>query len=396
MAVYRWLITIPVLVLLLVTGSISCGEQPSPAASLQPPSEPTTISVVSGEVFVMKAGVDTWSKASPGMTLEAGDRIKTGSGSNALITFFEGSTIELEADTEIGVTDLGIAEGTGSTAIKLHQEIGKTTNRVKKLVGPASTYEIETPDGAAVVRGSVGDVIVTEGNSTTIINRQGQWSAIVDGKEIPIPQGYKLTFKRGQLKVVPVPIEAPPVLPQPPTPSSSQSSRPSSRPSSLPPSRWLPQPSPQPSPQWQIWTQTTVRDFAAGSADNVTVVNVGGGDGTVMLIISKGQEVSLCYSSGTLESSSHDCGRAAEFGTISWDALTSGGATLRFQVATNNDNATWNFVGPDGTPSTYYEASGANIWPGHDGKRYIKYKAFLSTYILCQTPELEEVRITYR
>lgn len=174
MIVSKWSILILVLVFSLVAGSISCGEKPAPAVSLQPPSEPTTISVVSGEVFVMKAGINTWSKASPGMTLEAGDRIKTGSGSNAVITFFEGSTIELAADTEVGVAELGIADGTGSTAIKLRQEIGKTTNRVKKLVDPASRYEIETKDGAAVVRGSVGDVIVTEGNTTTIVNRGGE------------------------------------------------------------------------------------------------------------------------------------------------------------------------------------------------------------------------------
>jgi len=59
---------------------------------------------------------------------------------------------------------------------------------------------------------------VTEGNSTTIINRQGQWSAIFGGKEISIPQGYQLTFVHGQVQGVPVPIPSPPVLPPPPVP----------------------------------------------------------------------------------------------------------------------------------------------------------------------------------
>jgi len=217
MTVSKWSMLIMVLLFALVAGSISCGERSVPATSLRSPSEATVISVVSGEVMVMKAGADTWSQVSPGMALGTGDRIKTGPGSNAVITFFEGSTIELAADTEVGVAELGIAEGTGSTAVKLQQQIGKTTSRVQKLVDPASRYEIETPDGAAVVRGSVGDVIVTEGNSTTIINRQGQWWAIFCGREISIPQGYQVTFARCQL-IGPEPVAAPPIVPAPAVP----------------------------------------------------------------------------------------------------------------------------------------------------------------------------------
>ncbi|MBN2463761.1 MAG: FecR domain-containing protein [Dehalococcoidia bacterium] len=215
----KWLALNLILLFALIAGSISCGGQPVPATSFQSPSEPTTVSTVSGEVMVMKVGTNTWSQVSHGMVLRSGDRIKTGPASKAVITFFEGSTIELATNTDVGVAELGIAELTGSTAIKLQQQIGKTTNRVKKLADPASRYEIETPDGAAVVRGSVGDVIVTEGNSTTIINRQGQWSAIFNGREYSITQGYQITFVRGQ-KTEPKqePVSPPTIVPPPPLP----------------------------------------------------------------------------------------------------------------------------------------------------------------------------------
>jgi hypothetical protein len=219
MTVSKWSMLILVLLFALAAGLISCGERSAPATSLRSPSEATVVSVVSGEVMVMKAGTDTWSQISPGMALGTGDRIKTGPSSNAVITFFEGTTIELAADTEVSVAELGVAEGTGSTSIKLRQQIGKTTSRVQKLVDPASRYEIETPDGAAVVRGSVGEVIVTEGNSTTIINREGKWSAIFNGKEYPVSQGYQITFARGQ-KIEPKqkPVSLPPIVPAPPVP----------------------------------------------------------------------------------------------------------------------------------------------------------------------------------
>ncbi len=101
------------------------------------------------------------------------------------------------------------------------------------------------------------------------------------------------------------------------------------------------------------------------------------------------------YSSGTLTSSTHDTGYSADFGTISWTATTPAGTSVKFQIATNSDNSTWNFKGPGGTSGTYYTSSGAGIGTGHDGDRYIKYKAFLGTTDNSTTPALHDVSITF-
>jgi len=145
----------------------------------------------------MKAGDTIWWLLLPGAMLEPGDRIKTGVGSNALITFFEGSTIYLKEGTEIGVTELSITDK-GSTTIRLWQQIGKTRSRVEKLIDPASRYEIETPAGAAVVRGSVGDVNVDKYGNTTIFAVKDQWWAIAQGVEVLILEGQKSIIVFGQ------------------------------------------------------------------------------------------------------------------------------------------------------------------------------------------------------
>ncbi len=100
------------------------------------------------------------------------------------------------------------------------------------------------------------------------------------------------------------------------------------------------------------------------------------------------------YSSGTLTSSTHDTGFSADFGSISWTATTPASTNITFQVATNTDNSTWKFKGPDGTSGTYYTSSGTGIWTGHDNDRYIKYKAFLSTADAGKTPALHDISIT--
>ena len=78
------------------------------------------------------------------------------------------------------------------------------------------------------------------------------------------------------------------------------------------------------------------------------------------------------YANGAFESSSYDCGSGATFGNILWEYNSLDSAVVKFQVATNNDDSTWNFVGPDGTSSTFYDISETALWSGHNGDRYIK------------------------
>lgn len=100
------------------------------------------------------------------------------------------------------------------------------------------------------------------------------------------------------------------------------------------------------------------------------------------------------FASGTLESAAYDTTYSADFGEVQWCSATPSGTEVKFQIATNNDNATWDFKGIDGTGDTYYETSGTPI-SGHDGNRYIKYKAFFSTSEPGDTPTLSKVGITY-
>ncbi len=100
--------------------------------------------------------------------------------------------------------------------------------------------------------------------------------------------------------------------------------------------------------------------------------------------------------SGNLTSSTFDTTGASNFTTISWNPPSqSAGTTLQFQVATNNDNSTWNYKGPDGTASTYYATPGSSINSIHDNDRYIRYKAFLSTTSNKKTPVLSNITVNY-
>jgi Leucine-rich repeat (LRR) protein len=180
-----------ILVLSVLVTSTVVGCDPSPSTL-------TILSTTEGDVSVMKAGTTSWIAAQGGMSLEAGDSVKTGNDSSAEITFFDGSTIELQAGTEIEIASLDVSRDTGSTTITLEQTIGNTISRVTKIVDPASRYEVETPTGVVAVRGSAMQVYVIEDGTTLATNLEGDIWAVAQGVEVQIPQGQQCVIRPGQ------------------------------------------------------------------------------------------------------------------------------------------------------------------------------------------------------
>jgi hypothetical protein len=189
-AMCKKLLSILALTILVASSLCGCGQGS--------PSTLTIISITDGDVFVMKAGTNDWIEGEGGMSLEVGDRIKTGDDSGAEITFFDGSTIELKPDTEIEIASLDISRDTGSTTISLKQTIGSTVSRVTKILDPASSYEVETPSGVAAVRGSVMLVSVIEDGTTWITNQEGNIYAIAQGVELQLSEEQRCIISPDQ------------------------------------------------------------------------------------------------------------------------------------------------------------------------------------------------------
>ncbi|MDQ6964589.1 MAG: hypothetical protein Q9M13_06675, partial [Mariprofundales bacterium] len=68
---------------------------------------------------------------------------------------------------------------------------------------------------------------------------------------------------------------------------------------------------------------------------------------------------------------------------------------VRVQIASNNDNSTWNFIGPDGTANTYYTPANQTLYEGHNGDRYIRYRVTLQTEDTSFTPNVSDIAISF-
>jgi hypothetical protein len=191
------------------------------------PENLTVLSILGGAIQVAKKGSDDWKNGEEGMELEIGDEIKTGAGGKAMITFFDGSIIELENDTEISIVELG-ANADRTTTVKLKQEVGTTISRVKKLLDPGDSYEIETYSAAATVRGSMMYVRSIRLGPTFVGNIEGRVFVTAQGVEVELPQGTHTNVQPGEPPTPPEPGATPEVITTTTTGSTTTSSTPTS------------------------------------------------------------------------------------------------------------------------------------------------------------------------
>jgi len=223
--------TILVLVLAFLIPLVGCGgggttttpiATPTPTITTTPSSivPSCTISSPAGTVQVQKKGSTAWTNAAAGTKLEAGDSLKTESDGSAVLLFFDGSSMEVKANSQILVSEMSIT-GTGSTSIGLNQIVGSTINRVAKLVDSSSKYEVDTPAAVAVVRGTVFDLVVDENGDTTIKSEEDSVSFTASGVTVTVNQGFESNAPVGgtpstpTISTTPTPTAAPTPTPTP-------------------------------------------------------------------------------------------------------------------------------------------------------------------------------------
>lgn len=105
-------------------------------------------------------------------------------------------------------------------------------------------------------------------------------------------------------------------------------------------------------------------------------------------------------SNGVLESAPFDTGSASNFQKFLWapeyQPADAGPNSLYFQIATAaSSSGPWVYRGPDGSTGSYYTSPDSTINTVHNGDRYVRYKAYLSTSVSTTTPIVSDVSFIY-
>ena len=161
----------------------------------------TTVTIISGDIEVRHGATTTFVSATDGEILVAGDVIRSGEGSRAVLTYFEGSTVSIEPNTEL-VIETASSFTDGSTVVVMQQTFGRTWHVVTKLITGNSRYEVKTPASTASVRGTAFQVD-SDGERTVVTTTEGTVvDRVVDpdhpGRtvDVPVPAGKMHEQKR--------------------------------------------------------------------------------------------------------------------------------------------------------------------------------------------------------
>jgi len=134
-----------------------------------------------------------WASATDGMKLRSSDKVRTGADGSAAVVLFEGIIASLDPNTEVSVNEVSA----GKTTIKL--EAGSVWNKFAKVSG-VSTYEVETPNAVATVRGTSFGVTYASEETTMDVGDGNVEFGSTGGTHETLGPGERATMKLGALK----------------------------------------------------------------------------------------------------------------------------------------------------------------------------------------------------
>jgi hypothetical protein len=154
----------------------------------------TTVTIISGDIQVRHGTSGTFVTANDGEILVPGDAVRTADGARAVLTYFEGSTVSVEPNTELTI-ETASSFTDGSTVVVMQQAFGRTWHVVTKLINGNSKYEVKTPASTASVRGTAflvdsnGERTVVTTTEGTVVDRVADPEHVGQTVDVPVPAG---------------------------------------------------------------------------------------------------------------------------------------------------------------------------------------------------------------
>ena len=170
-----------------------------PRAGTVAAADAATLAVLHGDVEAQHAGAG-FGPALDGDLLTTGDVVRANGRGQAVITFFEGSTLTVEPGSEVAVTSLARV-GADGLQVTILQKLGRTWASVQKLRSSDARFEVRTPTSTAAVRGTAFEttVEVIGGRTITTIRTSegevvvraeaGGETSVKAGQQIQVPEG---------------------------------------------------------------------------------------------------------------------------------------------------------------------------------------------------------------
>jgi len=159
--------------------------------------ETANIENIVGLVQVQNDG-STWETINHDSALSAGQRIRTGDLSQATLTFYDGSQAHLNANTELSIDQLNAQRPEdGYRTVVMTQWLGDSEHEVAHRGDNGSLYEVKTPEGSGIARGTKFKVIVTPNQFARYIVSEGKVEVTSFNQTVAVTAGQLTTLLVG-------------------------------------------------------------------------------------------------------------------------------------------------------------------------------------------------------
>jgi hypothetical protein len=196
----RLLIAAVIAALVVVPAALVITQQRAAAAA-------TILSILDGTASVAR-GTAAFAAASDGDIVNTGDRVQTAQNSHAMVTFFDGSTLEIEPATTVQIEEAASVDG--ATAIRISQILGRTWASVQKLTRADSRFEVRTPTLTAAVRGTGFITEVLADGTSTVRVTDGTVQVTAQGQSVILSAGQSTAAAPNAPPTPPAPVTTPP------------------------------------------------------------------------------------------------------------------------------------------------------------------------------------------
>jgi len=156
--------------------------------------------VLSGEATVTRAdaGSDPPLAAGERTVLQRGDEVRVGPESRAELAFNDQGTVELDADTHIGILDLHQSPMSRDLVVILALHQGKTLTRIRSMLFQGARFEIETKVATVRARGTVFGCDIVEENHVYVAAYEGVVQVSMGEQEVELQAGQGVDVRLGQ------------------------------------------------------------------------------------------------------------------------------------------------------------------------------------------------------
>jgi hypothetical protein len=192
------------LVVLLVVGLTAVYAVVSPSRAL---GAQATLTILTGTVELREMGSGSFATGTDGGILGPGATVRTAADGNAIITFFDGSTVTVEPSSELTLEQLETTSD-GNILISILQTVGRSWHVVGHKLTEGSQYQVRTPTATASVRGTAFEFGVDENGDALALTEEGLVQLASLGQVVDVAPDQQAEAPANEAPTAPV--DAPP------------------------------------------------------------------------------------------------------------------------------------------------------------------------------------------